>query len=374
MSGTVGAPRPAIDGALRDRLDELLTTLCAMPSPSGSEREVRERVAAICSAAGYADQQVDGVGNLMARRPGSAASTVLCAHLDTVGHGATPIEPVLVDDGWENRNEAILGADNKAAIAVMLACVERAAPDVALLFTTGEEQALAGAKACDPSWLDGCTVYIYDHATPIGGIVVASPTYFRIDAEFRGQAAHAGICPEKGRSAIRAAARAVAAMPHGRLDAETTANAARIAGGAESGTNVVASSCTVVCEVRSLTPSRAEAVVAQVLDAFQDAANDPADPCDVTATVEEQFTAYRHDPANPAVAAAHEALTRCGHRVELLESGGASDANAFLVHGCTAVCLANGTEAPHEPTERVSRTALADMAAVTFALLEQVAA
>ena len=335
---------------------------------------MRDHVAELCAAAGYSDQARDAAGNLLVRRPGAgdgASRTVLCAHLDTVEHGATPIVPALVDDGWENENGAILGADNKAAIAVMLACVERQQPDISLLFTTGEEQALAGAKALDPAWLSDATVYIYDHATPIGGIVVAAPTYYRVDAEFRGQAAHAGICPENGRSAIRAAARAVAAMPHGRLDPETTVNAAQIRGGATSGTNIVAAGCTVVCEVRSRAPGRAEAVVSELIDAFQDAANDPADPCDLTTQVEQLFSGYRHDPASPVVTAARAALTRCGHRVELLESGGGSDANALLAHGVTAVCLANGTEAPHEPSERVARTALADMAAVTFALLEQ---
>jgi tripeptide aminopeptidase len=255
----------------------------------------------------------------------------------------------------------------------MLACAERARPDVALLFTVREEQALAGAKECDPGWLDGATVYIYDHATPIGEIIVAAPTYYRIDAEFCGQAAHAGICPENGRSAVRAAARAITAMPHGRLDPETTANAAMVRGGAESGTNIVAPRCVVVSEVRSRAPGRAEEVVSDVVDAFQEAANDPRDPCDLTVNVEQLFVGYSHAPDAPAVVAAADALSRCGHRVKLVASGGASDANAFIANGITAVCLANGTEAAHEPTERASRTALADMAAVIFALLKRAA-
>ena len=51
---------------------------------------------------------------------------------------------------WENTNDGILGADNKAAIAVLLALArhvrrEGAPVDVELLFTVGEEVALAGA-------------------------------------------------------------------------------------------------------------------------------------------------------------------------------------------------------------------------------------
>lgn len=369
---------PLVDEPLRDRIDALLRELCAMPSPSGEEAAVRDRVAALCRAAGFADQDVDAAGNLWARPPGPRAEepTVLCAHLDTVGHDGIPIEPVLEDDGWVNRNDAILGADNKAAIAVMLACVERldaadpaALAGVELLFTVQEEQALAGAAAADAGRLAGATVYVYDHATPIGGVIVASPTYYRVDATFRGQAAHAGICPERGRSAIRAAARAVAAIPHGRLDPETTVNAGQLHGGVGTGTNIVADRCTAAIEIRSLSDARAEQVLAEVLDALQDAAAEEPGPCDVDLHVERAFAGYRHRPDTGAVLRAAAALERCGHRVEHVASGGGSDANAFLAHGVTAVCLANGTEDPHEPTERVSRTALADMARVTFALL-----
>ena len=59
---------------------------------------------------------------------------------------------------------------------------------------------------------------MFDHATPIGEIVTASPTLYRIEAEFHGKSAHAGLRPEAGRSAILAAAHAAIAMPHGRID------------------------------------------------------------------------------------------------------------------------------------------------------------
>ena len=58
------------------------------------------------------------------RHRGDAAQHPLCAHLDTVPLAA-PVEPVVVNAGWENANEAILGADNKAAVAVMLELARR---------------------------------------------------------------------------------------------------------------------------------------------------------------------------------------------------------------------------------------------------------
>ncbi|MCW2999336.1 MAG: family metallo-hydrolase [Solirubrobacterales bacterium] len=386
--------------AERRRLNEVFAELCAIPSPSGHEAAVGARVTALLEAAGYACT-TDEHGNVFTRYEGGTVpagalgtvptpgaegtvpserrSVLLCAHLDTVPHGTTPIEPVLVDDGWENRHDGILGADNKAAVAVLLLAAEGArahgAPvDLELLFTVREETALAGAKAFDVALLRSPFGYVFDHATPIGEIVMASPTYYRLEAEFRGRAAHAGIRPEDGRSAIVAAARAVAAMRHGRLDEETTANVGWISGGAAGATNVVAERCAILAETRSLDPAKAEATVAEMVDHCHDAANEPLCEADLDVTVERLFEGYRHKPSAPAVLAAQRALDACGYTPRSIASGGGSDANAFEVAGLPTVCLANGTERNHEPTERVSVAALEGMLDVTYALLDAVAA
>ncbi|HEV7750244.1 MAG TPA: M20/M25/M40 family metallo-hydrolase [Baekduia sp.] len=379
--------------AERRRLNEVFAELCAIPSPSGHEAAVGARVTALLEAAGYACT-TDEHGNVFTRyergtgpTPGESVPTerrsvLLCAHLDTVPHGATPIEPVLVDDGWENRHDAILGADNKAAVAVLLLAAERARNpahppgpvDLELLFTVREETALAGAKAFDVSQLRSPYGFVFDHATPIGEIVMASPTYYRLEAEFRGRAAHAGIRPEDGRSAIVAAARAVAAMRHGRLDEETTANVGWISGGSAGATNVVAERCAILAETRSLDPAKAEAAVAEMVDHCHDAANEPLCEADLDVTVERLFDGYRHKPSAPAVLAAQRALDACGYTPRSIASGGGSDANAFEVAGLPTVCLANGTERNHEPTERVSVAALEGMLDVTYALMDAVAA
>lgn len=363
--------------AERERLNALFAELCAIPSVSGTEAAVRERVQESLKALGVT-YDVDAAGNTLARVGAGAPGVLLCAHLDTVPHGTTPIAPVLVDDGWENANDAILGADNKAAVAVMLVAAERAArgeaPPFELLLTVEEETALAGAKRFDVSRLRSPFGYVYDHATPIGEIVVASPTYYKLTAEFRGRAAHAGIRPEDGRSAILAAARAIAAMRLGRLDEQTTANIGHIEGGLANATNVVAPRCTILAETRSLDASVAEAVVAEMVDRCHDAANDPECECDLDVTVERLFEGYRHKPTSPAVLAAERALDACGYAPRPIVSGGASDGNAFEVNGFHTVCLANGTERNHEPTERVSVAALEAMLDVTYALLEETAA
>ena len=300
---------------------------------------------------------------------------MLCAHLDTVKLEA-PVEPVLVEDGWENANDAILGADNKAAVAMLLVLAHRAAaapPPIGLelLFTISEEIGLVGAQAFDLGRLRSRFGYAFDHATPIGEIILAAPTYYRVDADFHGAAAHAGIRPEQGRSAISAAVAAVAAMRLGRLDEETTANVGRMAGGGES-TNVVPEHCRVEAEARSLDADKAEATVAEMVDHLHDGAN--AYECDVDVAVQRLWPGYRLRPSAPAVGVAEAALRAAGYEPRTIVTGGGSDANAFNAAGFECVNLANGTERNHEPGERVSEAALADMLDVALTLTHLAAA
>jgi tripeptide aminopeptidase len=367
--------RPASE-AEKARLADTFAALCRIPSPSGHERACADHVIAELARMGVVAEE-DEAGNLLARVPGrSERSLLLCAHLDTVETGGVPIEPVLVDGGWENEHEGILGADNKAAVAVILELIRRCTVEgspvgLELLFTVGEEDGLAGAKAFEAGRLRSNFGFVFDHASAIGEVVVASPTYFRLEADFRGKASHAGIRPEDGRSAILAAARAIAAMPLGRLDPETTANVGSVQGGSGS-TNVVPARCTLRAEARSLDGSRVEDLVARIVDALYDGAADAE--CDVDVVCEKLFTGYRVKPSTPALTAAEAALSACGYEPRRIATGGGSDANALQAAGFECVCLANGTERNHEPTERVSVAALDGMLDVALILLDEAAA
>ena len=373
--------RPASD-VERRRLNETFARLCEIPSPFGSERRCAEAVARELRTMGLGVEE-DGAapvvgaecGNLLARIPGRGERTILlCAHLDTVPEDGV-ITPVLDDGGWVSAGDTILGADNKAAVAVILevarrCAVERAPVGLELLFTVSEENALAGAKAFDVRSLRSEWGYVFDHASPIGEVIVASPTYYRFTADFRGTAAHAGVRPEDGRSAIEAVARAIGAMRLGRIDAETTANVSRIEGGQRGGTNIVAADCLIVGETRSLDPAKADEMIAEIIGHIHDAANTPECFCDVDVTTERLFEGYQHAVNAPAVLAAEQALRACGYDPARRPTGGASDANAFEAAGFHCTNLANGTERNHQPDERVSVAALEGMLDVTYALLD----
>ncbi|MHB1568734.1 MAG: M20/M25/M40 family metallo-hydrolase [Solirubrobacteraceae bacterium] len=367
----------------RARLHETFAALCAIESPSGRERRCADWVSDFLRGLGL-EVTEDGsgaaagsdAGNLLARIEGrSDQSVLLCAHLDTVPLAA-PVVPELVDGVWRNANAGILGADNKSAVAVILELARRMsagsespAIGVELLFTVCEEVSLRGSREFDVRQLRSAFGFVFDHATPLGGIVVASPTHYRIDARLHGRAAHAGVRPEEGRSAIAAAARAIAAMRLGRLDDETTANVGTIEGG--SAINVVPERCRIVAETRSLDAERASAVATEMVDRLQDAAD--SNECDLDLDLERMFAGYRVAPREPQLAVAERALATRGFRPSRIESGGASDANSFVAAGFPCICLADGVQANHEPTERIAAQTLEDVFDVALAVVAEAA-
>jgi tripeptide aminopeptidase len=365
--------RPASE-AERARLNDTFADLCRILSPSGDEAACAEHVTDELHAMGLSVEP-DDAGNLLTRIRGRGERTILlCAHLDTVPAAAS-VEPILDDGAWTNANEGILGADNKAAVALLLEVARRTSIEgspvhLELLFTTREEIGLLGAKEFDASKLKAEFGYVFDHATPIGEVVTASPTLYRIEAHFRGKSAHAGLRPEEGRSAILAAAHAAAHVPHGRIDKDTTANLGYFLGGVES-TNVVAEHARLLLEVRSLDPDKAEEALAQMIDALHDGASHGE--CDVDVITEKQVIGYRQKPSSPAVAAVEAALRAHGYEPKRIATGGASDANVLEAAGIPCVNIANGTEHNHEPTERVTQYALESMFDITLTLLDEAA-
>jgi tripeptide aminopeptidase len=352
--------------------------LCEIASPTGEEREVADAVLDELRASGVdvaedpsATPAQAGAGNLIARVPGRADRWLsFFAHLDTVPHEG-PIEVLRTDGAFCSAGDTILGADNKAAVTVLMELAIRHLADPAplgleLVFTVAEEDGLRGAKELDISSLLAPFGYALDHATPIGEVIVAAPTYKRLIAEFTGHEAHAGINPEDGRSAIVAGAAAVAEMKVGRLDEETTANVGMIEGGTAS--NVVAGHCRILGEARSVDGERAATTIGEMVDACTWGASQHG--CDVDAQISEMFRGYRLDPNSEAVRIASEALRATGHTPELVATGGGSDANALVASGYDAVLLANGTEGNHTPNELVTEDAIVEMLRVCEAAIE----
>jgi tripeptide aminopeptidase len=252
-----------------------------------------------------------------------------------------------------------------------MAAVERLAggvphAGVELVLTPMEEVGLRGAKAFDLGRLHAKLGYCYDHAAPIGNVVLAAPTQKSLELRFAGRAAHSGIAPEEGRSAIAAAARAVADMPLGRIDQATTANVGLIRGGVAG--NIVPPECRVWAEARSRDSERLREQVQAMLDAATYAAN--LAECELDSRIISEYEGYRFARTHAAVRLASAALEGSGYPVTYIESGGGADANVFNAAGVPCVNLCNGMAEIHTASEHIAVDDLEGMLRVTMALIE----
>ena len=367
------APQPLLDHFLE---------LCAIPSPSGRERGVADRVGDYLSALGLEWDEDDTAGELegdagsiYCRLPatnGGGTPLFFCAHTDTVPPEG-PIQPVVDEGVVRNGAATILGSDNKAAVAVMLEAVRRILEErrphagIELVFTPQEEVSLRGAAAFDHARLVAETGFVYDQGAAIGEIVLGSPHGRLLDFRFHGRAAHAGMAPEEGRSAVAAAARAVADFRLGRIDEETSANVGVITGG--TARNVVPEWCSFQAEVRSHDEGKATELVREMLESAAFAAS-LAD-CAVESEVRPSFPGYRFRESDAVVRLAAEALSSSGFEPSYALSGGGADANVFNARGLSCLNLANGMMEIHTPDEHIAVADLEAMVEVTLALVEK---
>jgi tripeptide aminopeptidase len=358
---------------------DLFTELAALPSPPGEERAVADVVIGYLRDLGLTVDEDDAgpkvgsnIGNVYCRLEATDGGNpiFLCAHLDTVPPEG-PIEPVIEDGVVRNAARTILGADNKSAVAAMLEGARRVLSEnrphggIELLFTPKEEVGLLGAAAFDLERLHARLGYVYDQAAPIGEVILGAPYSRAMQVRFHGRAAHSGMYPEEGRSAIAAAARAVSDLRLGRIDEETTANVGIIQGGTAG--NIIPEWCTLDAEARSHDERKLDELVQEMVDAFSFAAG--LEDCEVETKVSKSYKGYRFKTEDQVVRIAHAALEQSGYTPAYGLSGGAADANVFNERGLACLNLANGMQDIHTPEERITVADLEGMVEVTLALV-----
>jgi tripeptide aminopeptidase len=359
---------------------DLFMELAALPTPPGAERPAADVVLRYLSDLGLdADEDDAGariastMGNIYARLEATAPGTPLffCAHLDTVPPSG-PLQPVVEDGVVRNAGGTILGADNKSAAAAMLEGVRQVLAEnrphagIELVFTPKEEVGLIGAYEFDQTRLVADVGYVYDQAAPIGEIILGAPWAQGMEVRFHGRAAHSGMFPEEGRSAIQAAARAIADLRLGQVDEITTANVGVISGGTAG--NIVPEWCSFLAEARCHDEDKLRDFVQEMIDAISFAATQT--DCEVETELRKSYAGYRFKQSDDVVELAARALTACGHEVSYALSGGAADANVFNENGRRCLNIANGMTDIHTSNEHIAVADLEAMVDVTLALVE----
>ena len=197
-------------------------------------------------------------------------------------------------------------------------------------------------------------------------MILGAPSSQSLEVTFHGRAAHAGMYPDDGRSAIAAAARAISEFRLGRVDEDSTANVGTITGG--TATNIVPSGA------RS-SPRRARTTrTSSPTWSARCRTRSPSRPrvadCEVETRARKSYRGYRFAKSDDAVVLAVRALESCGYEVVYDLSGGAADANVFNERGLQCVNLANGMIDIHTSDERIAVADLEAMVDVTLALVD----
>ncbi len=308
----------------------------------------------------------NGAGNLFAVFPGTNRNLrpiLLSMHTDTVEPGRG-IKPRLENGHVRSGGPTILGADNKSAIAATLEVIrwlQSARPahgDVELLFTWGEERGHRGAKAFDTSRLRSRIGFVPDGGAPLGTIITAAPYYDSIRAAFIGRAAHAGISPEKGISAIVMASKAILRMKLGRIDEETTANLGMISGG--SGRNTVPERVEVEGEARSLILEKLKEQVRNMRSAMEDAAREAGGKVELENRRE--YDGFSIDREAAPIQIARAASKDVGFTPSITSTNGGSDGNEFNAKGIQTIVLGMGGQGYHSTQESITVEELVKLA------------
>lgn len=363
-------------------VDELLE-LVQIDSESKNERRIADVLLEKFKQLGLNAMEDDtaaitghGAGNIIAALPGNTQMDPIyfTCHMDTVTPGNN-IKPRIANGKIITDGTTILGADDKAGIAAFLEAVRTIKEQriehgtIQFIVTVGEEVGLVGATAMNPEHLKSKYGFALDSSGEVGEIVVAAPTQAKIIAKIHGKTAHAGVAPEKGISAIAIAAKAIAAMPLGRLDDETTANVGIINGG--TATNIVCDYVEVVAEARSLVKAKMEAQAAKMKEAFEKSAAEMGGTAEVS--VNALYANYKLTHGDEVVEVAKDAMQAVGLEPKLVTSGGGSDANVFSGYGIPTVNLAVGYEDIHTTQEKMPIANLVKLAEAIVSVIKTAA-
>jgi len=337
---------------MSERMINQFMEMVRISSESGEEAEFMDYLKTEFEKLG-AEVKKDDYGNLFAKLPamGCDCTTpiLLSCHGDTVKPGKN-IEPVLEDGVIRSQGNTILGADDKAGIAEMLEALRIAEirPPVEIAVSRQEEVGLLGVKNFDYSLIQAQKGFLLDNDT-LETIVIGGPSYFAIDVEIKGRSAHAGMEPEKGINAILAASKAIAAIPLGRLDHETTANVGVISGGMIR--NGVPDSTQFLAECRSLNHDKAQ----KLADDLQRIIKEQVESigASVSITTDNLCRAVDIPDDSVTVKIAKKALEKVGVNAQTTFITGFTDASIYNNKGIEMAVIGIGAQNEHSTDEHI---------------------
>jgi len=337
---------------MSERMIKQFMEMVQIASESGEEAAYIDYLLAEFKKIG-AEARKDSYGNLIAKLPAKGCTgkeaILLSCHADTVKPGWN-IKPVLKDGVIRSGGDTILGADDKAGIAEMLEALRTAdvMPPIEVAVSRQEEVGLLGVKNLDFSRLTAKRGFLLDN-DELETIVIGGPSYFAIDVEIKGRAAHAGMEPEKGINAILAASKAIVALKLGRLDHETTANVGVIKGGIIR--NGVPDSASFLAECRSLNHEKGQKLAEEMKQIIRE----QVESINASAEIKIDNLCKAIDiPADAwTVLAAKKALKKVGVDARTTFITGFTDASIYNNKGIEMAVVGIGARLEHSCQEHI---------------------
>ena len=335
-----------------ERLLKTLTDLIRIDSPTGEEDRIDEEISDRLEGLGFTVHH-DDFRNLIAKAPGEGEPVLLSAHMDTVEPGRG-IKPILDGDVLHSDGTTILGGDCKAGLSIVLEAITSVRESgashrpIEIAFSRAEEGGLVGVHHLDFTRLSAKRGVVFDGEGPVNRVSVAAPSQNVVTATIKGVAAHAGVEPEKGLSAILIAAEVLTGLPLGRIDEETTSNIGRIEGGLKR--NIIPEEAFLDGEIRSRNNAKLDHYSQRFRDVFAEAVERHPD-ANVALEIINTYQAYNVAGNHPTVEMLGRALAEIGLKPELEATGGGSDANVFYENGIVALPVGIGVRAFHTTRE-----------------------
>ena len=363
----------------KERLLHKFLEYVQIDSESGNEKAMGEQLVKDLTALGlevHTDQAGTKCGsngfNVYARLKGTLAGEPLIysSHMDTVVPGVG-VKPQIKDGIIYSDGTTVLGGDDKSGIAAIMEALttikENGLPchTVEVAFSIGEETGMLGAKNMDCNWFTAKKAVVLDHGGEIGNMVNRGPGQLKLFATVIGRAAHAGLAPEKGISAIQVAAKGIAQMQLLRIDEETTCNIGTFK--SIGATNIVPAKAEIIGEIRSRNLDKLNAHANSLVHCLQKACDEAGATleCELR-TNYSSFNVPEDDPFLQRLTKVYEAL---GCPVEIEAGGGGSDANIFALHGITPIIVSTGMTNVHTTQELLKISDLEKAGEFVFGLM-----